>query len=878
MTRFIQQSACRGMRPAGVAPERLLPRSRLVSRLMGDRGVPRIIEAPGAFGKATLAFEYASMAFDFNHVFWMSASSPCFLRDLDAGVIASGVLECDAGAALVVMTDLPVLSEERARRAKEQIDDLIRAGCEVVITVTPSRNNLSRRWEKALIVRAEEMLLGAEEDLSDTQMRPGPHYPFSLERRIPGVRWGKQGIWELLEALSVDDLPKECEALLWSLLVLGRGSYEDARALLGSECAPGAWSLLAEGYPCVGIALEEGSFEAIEAPVLALRKAIGSRFKIMAVSTVPADRDELVKYLGGALIARGECRRAVEVVSTLAAREVRGHWLSEWGWKALWGRAAVEVCDLYEEITRSRVEERDRLNAQLAWAWDQQGDRPRTLLFAQRVLSSSSALPIERAAAALAAWEQGNAATREAMEEELAAWLARRTAAASEETTFWDSSVALLAEIVLCRSMGRDPLAVWAAEAPGTLGDDAEERELAEMHLLTAAAVLEQLEADGLFDGRRREAEGLSRPELVRLAALSHRILKSLVSRGLALGFGALRAASVLDRIAAALERAGMPALDDEIVAAMGAAFTDEGRARAAGRERSCVVGRWSPSVRAAGAWDAVSAVAPSAAGALLSREGSLPLLRLKLFGSLQIAIGDRELTRVFLDHPKARLLLALLALHRGRELTRERLASMLWPATSPRTGAKNFYRVWRDLSNVLSGDGPCPYLLRDRCGCRLDTALFSSDVEDFERLNRQLLFGPPGDSLAWEQTLLTIQESFGAPLLPAETKNEVVAVFRDRFAAELVDGLLAASTRLLAQGEPQGALWFSREALRRDGTREDAYAALMRAQLATDQRAAAVDTFFSCRDFLSDQLGLDPSPALTALYEALLEGDAVVG
>lgn len=85
MTRFIQQSACEGRRPHGVVPDRLRSRPRLLSRLLEDRGALRLVVAPPGFGKATLAFEYASVMFQFEHVFWLRGSSPCFLRDLDAG-------------------------------------------------------------------------------------------------------------------------------------------------------------------------------------------------------------------------------------------------------------------------------------------------------------------------------------------------------------------------------------------------------------------------------------------------------------------------------------------------------------------------------------------------------------------------------------------------------------------------------------------------------------------------------------------------------------------------------------------------------------------------------------------------------------------------
>ncbi|MFR5091861.1 MAG: hypothetical protein ACLTDR_07450 [Adlercreutzia equolifaciens] len=89
--------------------------------------------------------------------------------------------------------------------------------------------------------------------------------------------------------------------------------------------------------------------------------------------------------------------------------------------------------------------------------------------------------------------------------------------------------------------------------------------------------------------------------------------------------------------------------------------------------------------------------------------EVSVEPLRLKLFGTMEVALGRRDITYQFEGRPKTRLLLALLALHRGRELGRDQIVSMLWPAADKRTGAKSFYRVWGDLRSLLSQQGRAP-------------------------------------------------------------------------------------------------------------------------------------------------------------------------
>lgn len=165
MTRFIQQSACEGRRPHGVVPDRLRSRPRLLSRLLEDRGALRLVVAPPGFGKATLAFEYASVMFQFEHVFWLRGSSPCFLRDLDAGVLAETVLEADEHAALMVVTDLPLLTDDRAEAFAEVVERLADANCEVIATTTRADAPMEL-FGRRVVIGAAEMLV-AREDLEE---------------------------------------------------------------------------------------------------------------------------------------------------------------------------------------------------------------------------------------------------------------------------------------------------------------------------------------------------------------------------------------------------------------------------------------------------------------------------------------------------------------------------------------------------------------------------------------------------------------------------------------------------------------------------------------------------------------------------------------
>ena len=138
MSEFLEASACKGRRPDRVAIRRLVPRPDLIARLLRERHVARFLVAPDGFGKTTLACEYADTVFSFEHVFWVNGRSPCFLRDLDRGIIATRLCSLDPSSFLVVFEDVPRLDSARAERFSRVIDDVLEAGDEVLVTCVPS--------------------------------------------------------------------------------------------------------------------------------------------------------------------------------------------------------------------------------------------------------------------------------------------------------------------------------------------------------------------------------------------------------------------------------------------------------------------------------------------------------------------------------------------------------------------------------------------------------------------------------------------------------------------------------------------------------------------------------------------------------------------
>ncbi|WP_305117883.1 BTAD domain-containing putative transcriptional regulator [uncultured Adlercreutzia sp.] len=905
MTTFVQQAACKGHRPSAVVPRRHQSRGALVAQLLRDREVPRFLVAPTGYGKTMLAYEYAEVVFGFSHVFWVNGQSPCFLRDVDEGSFAEALLAVDEHCALVVFEDLPLLLDERAERFSAVIDRLIEHGCEVIVTTTPSRDGLASLQRDRLVLDGADLALSDEEAARNDKGEPtGRRAPFTADEQTPCVQWGTDGVDVVLEGCRHEELPSDLAFVLWLLLALQRGTGQQVASFVGEERAVEAWAFLGARYPFLGIDEGRGAFAALDVPIENLAKAYEGALDDLARAAQGLSRGVLVEQVADQLIAQGDARRAVSLVARCDGRERVAPWLVSRGWSALWGRAAAEFCDAFELVARMRIEDRPTANALMAWASAQVKDARRSLDYAKKVLAVDEVDDRARMTAILACRLQGNATVARRMAAALRAWGEERSPVESERAVAADgesgepletgapaeesvvpaetgllsarraqsAALDVLARTSLAADRFDEALAQWCRAwervSPPLLATGEE----AEPWLLAASWVLEALAI-------REEAAGpaLSLEDNARLDILLDFVSASLEERvawGMPLGFGSLAAAEALERLDAFLEARRTAALVPEVVAALRRAQIEVARAREdyrAMRQRRQPrkpLGTVGP-LRNRAAQTVHESWRENASKSL-----EAPLLSIRLFGALEVRLGDRLLPPSLFGRRKLRLLLALLALNRGRDLTRETLTTMLWPSSQPSSAAKNFYRLWSDLASVLSVEGRCPYLVRDRYGCRLDPALFATDVMEFEEITRSLLFGDAPAALGWETLYEKVTGPFAGELLPVEQENETLCAVRDRLNIEMVDSLIAASRRLRVQGEPQGALWFAREALARDETREDSYAALMEAQMAAGQRTAALDTFFTCRTYLSEALGLDPSTQLLVLYQALLEED----
>jgi DNA-binding SARP family transcriptional activator len=81
---------------------------------------------------------------------------------------------------------------------------------------------------------------------------------------------------------------------------------------------------------------------------------------------------------------------------------------------------------------------------------------------------------------------------------------------------------------------------------------------------------------------------------------------------------------------------------------------------------------------------------------------------------------------------------------------------------------------------------------------------------------------------------------------------------------------------RMMERGDEQQAVQLCERVLRRDRCYEEAYQVLMRVYARSGSRSQALRTYGRCEHALQDELGIEPLPETTELYEQIKRNEKV--
>lgn len=250
------------------------------------------------------------------------------------------------------------------------------------------------------------------------------------------------------------------------------------------------------------------------------------------------------------------------------------------------------------------------------------------------------------------------------------------------------------------------------------------------------------------------------------------------------------------------------------------------------------------------------------------------PKMEVSLFGGLKVRVGGEPIPDGAWVKNKSKLLFAHLVTRSGREVSRDMLLESLWPGMEHRRALNNLYVVWSAMRRALGNrDGECPYVVARGELYRVDSSKVWSDVQEFDELTKRMLFEDHAQEEV-ERLYMRIDQLYSGEFMAGIKCDAYLLRMRERYRDTYVDALLMASRKILDDGNAPGALWFARKAFEMEAGREDVYQTLMMAQMEAGQRTSAMETFFICKRYLDQELGIPLSKKTLKLYQRLLDGD----
>ncbi|WP_043840470.1 AfsR/SARP family transcriptional regulator [Amycolatopsis taiwanensis] len=244
--------------------------------------------------------------------------------------------------------------------------------------------------------------------------------------------------------------------------------------------------------------------------------------------------------------------------------------------------------------------------------------------------------------------------------------------------------------------------------------------------------------------------------------------------------------------------------------------------------------------------------------------------MEFRILGPLEVISAGGP---VELGGPKPRAALALLLAHAGTVVPVERLITAMWPERAPSSAAKNLQTyVWSLRRALAQADGDPRivaraggYLIAPDPG-ELDLAVFTSLAVQ----GHQLLGTDPAAAAAklrcalemWRGPALTDLRVPELEIEAGRLAEQYQTVLEDRFEAELA---LGRDAELVPELSAAVAEHPARERLR---------GLLMLALYRCGRQADALATFLAAREYLVEELGVEPGRELQLLHRRILAAD----
>ncbi|NEA56251.1 AfsR/SARP family transcriptional regulator [Streptomyces sp. SID13666] len=245
--------------------------------------------------------------------------------------------------------------------------------------------------------------------------------------------------------------------------------------------------------------------------------------------------------------------------------------------------------------------------------------------------------------------------------------------------------------------------------------------------------------------------------------------------------------------------------------------------------------------------------------------------MQFAVLGQVEVWDADRLIE---VERPQRRAVLAYLLLNAGQSVTLDRLIDAIWADDAPASARTQIHSAVSALRQTLRGTDPENRIQTTTDGylCtvgedELDLAVFRTRVrhaatEIADRRSAQALESLRAALGLWRGSALSgVNAAFVEPA-------------RARLHEERLDAWQQLAACGLDLGQESELVPMLTELVEANPQREQLVGQLLIALYRTGRQADAIERYAETRRFLADELGLDPSPELSAIHVAILRAD----
>ena len=883
MNNFVSMSKCNGVQPRGVVERTLYSRPKLVGALLAKRETLRLLLAPPRYGKKYVALEYASVVFQFKRTFWFDCKSPLFYRDLDNGALFEPLLKGEEQANLVVLADVPVLDQSRIEGFYKAVTALQDLNIEVIISSVPEFGYSVSKGLETCIINSFDMGVGSEEIKNTTY---NSDLPDETDKEFKGTLIAPR-VWEIgfrnihLEENNTAD-SREIKIVKFLIYILVKCEVDDLTEILSSVDVEAVCEHIQQFQPHIyanmqnrTVSTERESLEDIlrvfkdfallninyfnvDDEELLYTKIADLLFKIgegkraiafCKLFLKPAQVLQWTKNNFERIVSLGHCAETIVMLSDVSAHDIDDVALKMFLEFMLYrftcqSKKCFEIAESLINIPYVPLNVRVLTMSYLGLF----ADKKRSFDAVGKLCSlhESSSREIKQCDDISGFFRSRRIVNIAELTEiiyddmfKALVYLSTTVEQKSHQRNFSRSERIFLQYLISCYF----DYFINCSHATCNK-QNAMRRIIAKSgNRETASRMIKHL-TSFIYKAAEEDSIRNNLSIYTILACRSAREISNFLAKKYKLVISP-RLEQTIDKYSSVLyedsKHASYLVAKEEI------------------KKSSIVHSREVESGYFERNPDTSHSMGPT--------------LHIKLFGSVSFTLGDSCVETNFQRRKKTLLLVALLTVNKGREMSRDEIISNLWnsEAAKRKSNLNNLYTMVSAINKFFSSVCGQKFIKHTRFGYRFEASCVSSDFEFLTQTCKSLYYGE-FSVYEWREIIELIRNEFSAPFLKYIDDNDFVIRTREVLKTSLIDALVSAGDKLLFAGEFKGCAEFAKEALKYDLAREDAYQLLITSQSELDQRSAAIQTYFTCKENLNNLLGLDPSNSIKQVYKKVLD------